>query len=38
MTISSTTRIEGPFIGNGSASVFSFAFKVFQAADLSSFV
>ena len=35
MTISSTTRTAGPFIGNGSASVFPFTFKVFQAADVS---
>ena len=34
MTISSTTRIAGPFIGNGTASVFPFTFKVFAAADL----
>ena len=34
MTISSTTRIAGPFIGNGTASVFGFAFKVFTASDL----
>jgi len=34
MTISSTTRVAGPFIGNGTASTFSFTFKVFTAADL----
>lgn len=34
MTISSTTRKAGPFIGNGSASSFPFTFKVFQASDL----
>jgi hypothetical protein len=34
MTISSTVRVAGPFIGNGTASVFSFTFKVFSAADL----
>ena len=34
MTISSTTRIAGPYIGNGTASVFGFSFKVFAAADL----
>lgn len=34
MTISSTNRKAGPFIGNGTASVFSFSFKVFTAADL----
>lgn len=34
MTISSTTRTAGPFTGNGTASVFPFAFKVFQAADV----
>ena len=34
MTISSTTRIAGPFIGNGTASVLPFTFKVFAAADL----
>jgi hypothetical protein len=34
MTISSTTRVAGPFIGNGTASVFGFSFKVFAAADL----
>ena len=34
MTISSTTRIAGPFVGNGTATVFPFTFKVFAAADL----
>jgi hypothetical protein len=34
LTISSTTRIAGPFVGNGTASVFPFTFKVFTAADL----
>jgi parallel beta-helix repeat protein len=34
MTISSTVRTAGPFIGNGTASVFPFTFKVFSAADL----
>lgn len=34
MTISSTTRVAGPFTGNGTASAFPFAFKVFAAADL----
>ena len=34
MTISSTTRIAGPFVGNGTASSFPFTFKVFAAADL----
>lgn len=34
MTISSTTRTAGPFTGNGTASVFPFTFKVFQASDL----
>jgi hypothetical protein len=34
MTISSTVRIAGPFIGNGTASFFGFAFKVFNASDL----
>ena len=34
MTISSTTRIAGPYIGNGTASFFSFTFKVFNASDL----
>ena len=34
MTISSTTRIAGPFVGNGTASAFPFTFKVFAAGDL----
>lgn len=34
MTISSTTRKAGPFIGNGSQTAFPFAFKVFAASDL----
>lgn len=34
MTISSTTRSAGPFEGNGTGTVFPFAFKVFTAADL----
>lgn len=34
MTISSTNRKAGPYIGNGTASLFSFAFKVFAAADV----
>ena len=34
MTISSTVRVAGPFVGNGTASVFPFAFKVFAATDL----
>lgn len=34
MTISSTIRKAGPFIGNGTASSFPFSFKVFQASDL----
>lgn len=34
MTISSNNRKAGPFIGNGSASIFPFTFKVFQASDL----
>jgi hypothetical protein len=34
MTISSTVRIAGPFIGTGTATVFPFAFKVFTAANL----
>jgi hypothetical protein len=34
MTISSTTRVAGPFTGNGTASAFPFAFKVFAASDL----
>lgn len=34
MTINSTTRKAGPFIGNGTTSSFPFGFKVFQASDL----
>lgn len=34
MTISSTVRIAGPYIGTGSVSVYAFAFKVFQASDV----
>lgn len=34
MTISSTTRKAGPYIGNGTASTFPFSFKVFQASDI----
>ena len=34
MTISSTTRVAGPFTGNGTASAFPFSWKVFAAADL----
>lgn len=34
MTISNTTRFAGPFVGNGTASTFPFAFKVFMASDL----
>lgn len=34
MTISSSNRKAGPFIGNGSASVFAFSFRVFAASDL----
>lgn len=34
MTISTENRKAGPFNGNGSASVFPFAFKVFSSADL----
>ena len=34
MTISSTVRIAGPFIGSGAATVFPFAFKVFAAAEM----
>ena len=34
MTISSTVRIAGPYIGSGAATVFSFAFKVFAAAEM----
>ena len=34
MTISSTTRIAGPFTGNGVTTVFPFAYKVFSTADV----
>jgi hypothetical protein len=34
MTINSTIRKAGPFIGNGTTTVFPFAFKVFIASDL----
>lgn len=34
MTISSTTRIAGPYLGTGLQSAFSFSFKVFQASDV----
>lgn len=34
MTINSTTRKAGPFIGNGTTTAFPFAYKVFQASDL----
>lgn len=34
MTISSTNRKAGPYIGNGTATVFPFYFKVFTAADV----
>src|ERR1700737_2033490 len=34
MTISSETRKAGPFTGNGVATAFPFAFKVFAASDL----
>lgn len=34
MTVSSTVRRAGPFVGNDSASAFPFAFKVFSAADV----
>lgn len=34
MTISSTTRVAGPFIGNGTAATFPFVFKVFEPTDL----
>ena len=34
MTISSTTRIAGPFVGNGTATVLPYTFKIFAAADL----
>jgi hypothetical protein len=34
MTISTTSRLAGPFSGNGSSTAFPFAFKVFSADDL----
>jgi hypothetical protein len=34
MTISSTVRIAGPFIGTGTATVFPYAFKIFAASNL----
>jgi len=34
MTISSTVRIAGPYIGSGAATVFPFAFNVFAAAEM----
>lgn len=34
MTISSTNRKAGPFVGNGSATTFPFTFKVFQVSDI----
>jgi len=34
MTISSTNRKAGPYIGNGTTTVFPFYFKVFTAADV----
>src|SRR5579875_1821330 len=34
MTISSTTRVAGPFSGSGTAATFPFTFKVFSAEDL----
>lgn len=34
MTISSTNRKAGPFVGNDSSTAFPFAFKVFQASDV----
>jgi hypothetical protein len=34
MTISSTTRVAGPYTGNGTASAFPFAWKVFAAGDV----
>lgn len=34
MTISSTTRVAGPFIGAGTTATFPFTFKVFEATDL----
>lgn len=34
MTISSTARRAGPFLGNGTATSFAFTFKVFSSADI----
>lgn len=34
MTISSTSRVAGPFIGDGTTATFPFTFKVFDPADL----
>tara|TARA_R110000822_G_scaffold93393_4_gene214907 strand:+ start:5213 stop:6523 length:1311 start_codon:yes stop_codon:yes gene_type:complete len=34
MTISSTTRVAGPFTGNGVTTIFPFTFKVFSTADV----
>lgn len=34
MSVTTTNRIAGPFLGNSTAMVFPFAFKVFTAADL----
>lgn len=34
MTVSSTTRTAGPYVGTGSVSTYPFAFKVFQASDV----
>lgn len=34
MTVSSTSRVAGPYIGNGSIATFPFSFKVFQTTDL----
>src|SRR6185312_10369754 len=34
MTISSTVRLAGPFVGNGSTATFPFSFKVFAEGDL----
>lgn len=34
MTISSTTRTAGPFIGSGTQSTFPFTFAVFEQTDL----
>lgn len=34
MTISSTVRIAGPYVGSGAATAFPFAFKVFAAAEM----